>query len=149
MKRFLHFARLSRADQKTALQAVAALALCQVRLRIQDVEHLRAWATQIGCGEASVPRLVSAVARASRILPGTTCLVRAIALQHLLSINGHQSELRIGVGKANDRFAAHAWLVHGGRILIGDGAEADSYKVLAAWANFSQNKTAREASPSR
>jgi hypothetical protein len=114
--------------------------MCRVRLRIHGVDRLRTWATQIGHGEVTVPRLVSAVRRASQIFPATTCLVRAIALQHLLSRNGHHSELRIGVEKSNNRFGAHAWLVQEQRVLIGDGAEAENYKVLAVWAAFSPNK---------
>lgn len=138
MRLLLRFARLSRADQILMVRAAMALAFCQVRLRIQDVAHLRKWATSRRHGDISVDKLIAAVERVSRILPGTTCLVRAIALQHLLSLNDHDSELSIGVGKSNGHFSAHAWLAQRGRILIG-AAEAANYKLLDVWPSVGQN----------
>jgi hypothetical protein len=63
-------------------------------------------------------------------MKNVTCLCKALALQHLLSRNGHDSELRIGVDKADGKFTAHAWLVYRRRVLIG-GAEMQNYKLIA------------------
>ena len=132
MKQFRAFAQLTRRDQRLLLEAFITLAICQARLRAQNIEKLQAWATRAGNRAADVDRLTWAVEVASRRIPGATCLCRALALQRLLAKNGHGSELRIGVEKNNDRFGAHAWLVHGGQVLIG-ASQLGKYELLAAW----------------
>ena len=72
------------------------------------------------------------MAAASRRVPKATCLTQAIALRTLLARDGKESELRIGVAKAEDgRLEAHAWLESDGRIVIG-GRESSRFAVLAA-----------------
>jgi hypothetical protein len=57
---------------------------------------------------------------AGRLVPGTTCLVRALAAQALLARRGHASQLRLGVARGSGRaFEAHAWLEQDGRVLVG------------------------------
>jgi len=101
-------------------------------LRAKSIKELQAWATKAGHGSIAVDRLTWAVKVASRMMPGATCLCRALALQRLLAKNGHGSELRIGVEKEGDRFGAHAWLVHGDRVLIG-GTRLERFELLVAW----------------
>ena len=79
-------------------------------------------------------QLLIAFGRAANRMPGT-CLVRALALQRLLALHGHTSELRIGVAPASSGLAAHAWLIDGDRILIGGGQEAETFTVLATWSD--------------
>jgi hypothetical protein len=51
------------------------------------------------------------------------CLVRALALQTVLTANGIQgSNVRVGVRRENGVFAAHAWIVWRGDVL-GDRPE--------------------------
>lgn len=51
------------------------------------------------------------------------CLVRSIALTRMLEERGiHGSQLRVGVRWEGERFAAHAWVEYGGRVL-GDHLE--------------------------
>ena len=46
------------------------------------------------------------------------CLVRALALQALLTANGIRgSDVRVGVRRENGAFAAHAWIVWRGDVL--------------------------------
>jgi hypothetical protein len=132
------FARLTRRDQRLLLKAFITLAICRARLRAQNIEKLQAWATPTRAGNraTAVQRLAWAVEVASRRMLGATCLCRALALQRLLAENGHGSELRIGIEKNNDRFSAHAWLVHGGQVLIG-ASQLGKYELLAVW----QSKT--------
>lgn len=60
------------------------------------------------------------VAAASRFVPGATCLVQAMVAQRLLLRAGYPAELKIGVTKGeHGSFAAHAWLVSEGEIVIG------------------------------
>ena len=71
-----------------------------------------------------VERIVWAVGAADRLVPRTTCLVRALAAQALLVRHGHASQLRLGVAGGSGRvFEAHAWLERDGRVLIGGPVE--------------------------
>jgi transglutaminase superfamily protein len=76
-------------------------------------------------GGPPVERIVWAVGAADRLVPRTTCLVRALAAQALLARRGHASQLRLGVAGGSGRaFEAHAWLERDGRVLIGGPVEA-------------------------
>jgi hypothetical protein len=57
---------------------------------------------------------------ASFLVIKPTCLVRAMAGQHVLARKGYGSEIRVGVrGNADRGFEAHAWLVSGETIILG------------------------------
>ena len=73
---------------------------------------------------ADVSRMVCASAR---LVPGATCLTRALAAQALLRYEGLHSTIRIGVAPASDaqRFRAHAWLVCAGTVVVGGDVMAD------------------------
>lgn len=82
---------------------------------------------------AIVQAIVRAVERAARLLPGTsTCLARALVAQRLLRCAGVPAELRLGVARDGSAagLAAHAWVVYGGRVLIGDQPQLERYEVL-------------------
>jgi hypothetical protein len=70
------------------------------------------------------------VERASRFVPGATCLTQALATDLLLVRGGIAASLLIGV-RRSDRAAleAHAWVEIDGRI-VACGREADSYVPL-------------------
>lgn len=65
--------------------------------------------------------VVWAVTVMSRYAPGSTCLVRALALQALLEVYGWPSRLRVGLGRGADgALVGHAWVEGPDRRLIGD-----------------------------
>ncbi|MDQ3648509.1 MAG: lasso peptide biosynthesis B2 protein [Actinomycetota bacterium] len=69
-------------------------------------------------------RVARGVRRAGRLLPGgDNCLVQSIALERMLRRRGHPAELRIGVRRAPEGLAAHAWVEHGGRALLEGGLQ--------------------------
>ncbi|MGA8172282.1 MAG: lasso peptide biosynthesis B2 protein [Methylocystis sp.] len=123
------------------LRAARTLVVSWVRLRVQGIEEIQAWAARPGNGTLDAKRLAWAIETASRRTPGATCLSKALALQHLLSANGHKSELIIGVDNSLGRFSAHAWLVFDGEILIG-GSSVENHRTLASW---STHVASREA----
>lgn len=87
------------------------------------------------CHPTSLPidRIIWAIRAASRYIPRATCLTQALAAQELLSRAGHPSRVEIGVAKNEDRkFAAHAWVTCGNRIVIG-GPETTRYAPLLSW----------------
>lgn len=86
-------------------------------------------------GEADLKRARMLARRLNRIadrLPWTsTCLVRALAGRMLLAHRGlHGGRVRFGVRREGDGLAAHAWLILGPVVLLGDNVEED-YKPLA------------------
>ena len=74
---------------------------------------------------AAIARAVHRAARFCR--PSPSCLTRAITIGYLLSREGLEARLTIGV--APEPFAAHAWLEHASLILAG-AAPARHYAPL-------------------
>jgi len=65
-------------------------------------------------------RLAWLVEKAGQHCPaGTSCLKEALVLSWLMARSGLPTTLRIGVGRHNGSFAAHAWLEQDGRIVLG------------------------------
>lgn len=88
---------------------------------------------QFGRIDATPDMLAWAVRSTSRFVPGSKCLCQAITGQILMSLNGLSTELRIGVQKLDtEPFAAHAWLIRQGKILIGNLPNLADYVPLPA-----------------
>jgi hypothetical protein len=132
MTRLASFLALSAGDRRLLVEAAATVVAVRVGLRLFSIDRLRAWASRCGSGTRAIERIAWSVRVASRVLPGTTCLSSAFALQRLLSAHGHSSELHIGVARNAEDFEAHAWLTYEGRILVGE-EERDGYTGLVAW----------------
>lgn len=80
-----------------------------------------------------VESIAAALKRAHRCMPSASCLPQAMAAQYLLLHYGHPAELRLGAAKDDDgRVRAHAWVVSGNQIVIGDLPDLASYAPLAA-----------------
>ena len=126
------FLGLSRQQRRAVGRAAWVLVDCRLRLTWQHVDLVRTWAAQRREGKHESDLLGFGVKIAAKHLPGMTCLIRALALQRLLSANGHDSELTIGVDNPGGAFGAHAWLTCGGRILSG-AEEAERFRPLAIW----------------
>ncbi|HZQ02111.1 MAG TPA: lasso peptide biosynthesis B2 protein [Reyranella sp.] len=124
--------RLSAEDRRLFARAWLALVVARIALSLVDIGRLRRWAARSGSGHRPVKRIVWAVRAAGRRVPGATCLVSSLALQRLLSGNGHASELHIGVARRDGALAAHAWVVCDGEALDSGGSE-DAYARLIAW----------------
>jgi hypothetical protein len=139
------FFRFKRQDRALVLRAMATMVISLVRLRAQGVEEVQLWAARPGNGVVEAKRLAWAVMAASRRVPRATCLVQALTLQHLLSKNGHGSELIIGVDNSEGQFSAHAWLVFDGEILIGDLSFV-KYKCLSTWSTQDRFSSSRLSS---
>jgi len=74
-------------------------------------------------------RMVLAAARHSLI--SSTCLERSLSLWWLLARQGIATQLRIGVRKDGEKFAAHAWIELEG---VGVGEPEDMHNHYAAFA---------------
>jgi hypothetical protein len=118
-------------DRGLLLDAFVAAAVFRLALHFFPIDRLRTWAARTGHGRRALDRIIWAGGVAARWVPGTTCLSSALALQRLLSTNGHGSELHIGVAQ-DGAFAAHAWVEQDGRVLIGEAARR-LYTRLVSW----------------
>lgn len=123
-----------------ALRAIALLGGVRVALRTVPFLRLQRWTAGPKApyvDAARGPREVRrAVIRATRTLPGSTCLAQSLVAQRLLSHAGYPSALHIGVARpatASERRAieAHAWLESGGIVVAGDGELARFAKIPA------------------
>jgi hypothetical protein len=76
-------------------------------------------------------RIVRIINQASRFVPYTTCLSKALVGSVLFSKNCCKSGLHIGVFVNEKRkLEAHAWLSYDGRIVIGDLPDLSKYQEL-------------------
>jgi len=98
------------------------------------------------CGHPDVRRIAAAVQSVSRRVPGSTCLVVALAACRLLHSNGYPARLCIGVrrGEVNaNLLKAHAWVEYDGAIVIGELDDLAEYSPLARRSPFVEHSPAR------
>jgi hypothetical protein len=137
------FARLPAAEKRLALRAIALLAATRAALRILPFERahtLIAGSTRPAePGARDLPQAVRrAVIRASRSLPGSSCLAQSLVAERLLRKGGHPARLSIGVAKAEGAASArigldaHAWVESGGLLVTGDDPQ-ERYQLLATF----------------
>lgn len=135
---------LSVAERRLFGRALLLLGLVRVLLRRAPLRALLRFArpaaarsgpagARVLSSGARARAIAQAVERAARVLPGTsTCLARALVAQRLLQQAGLVAELRIGVARDDSAagLAAHAWVVHDGRVLVGDQPQLERYDEL-------------------
>ncbi len=123
---------LARDERVIARRAIRGLLAVRIGLSLLSLARLRARLARMAArhapvGEAMVPTRLSAeriafvVERVAHLVPGATCLVRALAAQALMARYGFVAHLRLGV--ARDQmgvFGAHAWLEYDGRVILGE-----------------------------
>jgi hypothetical protein len=109
---------------KSLPSAIAAI----VVLRVRGVQKALQWADHpIGAGTLTMKEMRdvrASVERAGRVLPGSTCLTKSLALARLLRKKGAAANVRIGV-KTDPSFAAHAWVECDGKPVSGLRDDAD------------------------
>jgi hypothetical protein len=82
-----------------------------------------------GTHDVDAQPIADAVRRASRFVPRASCLVQAVSTQLLLTLRGSPGTIVLGARRTDGGLAAHAWVEHGGRIVIGEGPPP-CYEVL-------------------
>jgi hypothetical protein len=122
---------LSRAHRRVLVQAWLLLPLTATGLRLLGFRWAQSVAHPAECAEdrrhdlteaQAVARLVGVAARRSPL--HATCLARSLVLCRLLRRQGLAADLRIGVGKPDGRFSAHAWVEHGG-VAVNDSEDVE------------------------
>lgn len=109
------------------LHALSAVAVIRLGLRLIGYQPLlrrieRARPARKPAG--NVHLAMWAIRHSARLVPGATCLTKALAGQYFCVRAGHPAIVRIGVQRREGRVAAHAWLVDDHDVLIG-GQEED------------------------
>jgi len=140
--------RLSRREWADLIEAQLALLLAQFRVWTRPTGRLVSHSTGAppSTGEAggalpamdpaALPRaeaLALAVGRAAEFgVFRPLCLVRAVALNRVLERHGITgSRVRVGVRMRNGRFAAHAWVEYGDRVIGDNEAHVGSFVELS------------------
>lgn len=125
------FMQLESEHRKLILHATFYLVSARIYILSRDMKTLQRWTSVPTRCAYPVGRIIWAVSRAAQIVPGVTCLVKALALQRLLAMSGHQSEIKIGVSTTT-KFKAHAWLCCEGDILVSD-IDVGDYSITLSW----------------
>jgi hypothetical protein len=135
--------RLSSSERRLLVSAFFLLFVTQFSLRVLSFNHVRGlvdsllrkdYSPRLEFEETQTVHLVTwAVLVASRNLPvSTDCLSQALATHILLSWKRIPSELNIGVAHSETGdFEAHAWVVFGGRVVMGYLDDLDRFKPLS------------------
>lgn len=139
MRRIGSFLRLPPAQRASLLRAalvVVAIRLALWVLPFRTLMRILPRAPRAGgdgpegAVDDATRACVRAVAKVGAHVPRASCLTRALAAQVLLARGGRGSELRFGVARGAEGLEAHAWLVRGGEVVIGDREDLARYRPL-------------------
>lgn len=132
MARLARFLGKSRAERRLFARAAVLQILAAIAVRLLPfarVQRLLAVAAAIGPRPAPSggvdARVVQAVHGVSSHLPGSSCLTDALVAQSLLARSGCKTRVCFGIARQRPDHRpidAHAWLEHGGIIVIGGRA---------------------------
>jgi hypothetical protein len=137
LRKVHRFQALGREERVVFLEAAAGVLLARAALGAlpfravhsltSKLKHAVLRHDALRASHPSDARVVAlAVERAGRQIPGARCLARALAGSVLLARHGHSTDLRIGVRRPDGEFQAHAWLEHGGEVVVG-GPESSGF----------------------
>lgn len=133
--RLQKYLRLTAGDRRRLRQAALWLARMRILLSVAPFERAQRLADQPRGAIRPDPSLTGtsigrAVDRASTVIPGATCLVKALAAQAMLTRAGFSPKLELGVARSEAKsFEAHAWLELDGAIVVG-GSERAKFSAL-------------------
>ncbi len=135
--RLRSYAQLPREERRLSVRALWWIAVARAGLFLFAFTRVRAFTSRVArpgaASPAEWPQLVRrAVIRASRSLPGSTCLAQSLAAERLLLQGGCDARLSIGVAPGGSRRSldAHAWVESGGVLVTGDD-QHERYELLA------------------
>ena len=128
-RRFRH---LDPAERRLALEAALVTAAVRLALSGLSLRTVRGLLARIPAVRCPLPAeraesVARAVTRARAVVPGATCLVRALVVRALLVRRGHAAHLRLGfVRSEGGALGGHAWVESDGRV-FDDTGEASCY----------------------
>jgi Transglutaminase-like superfamily len=129
--------RLPVRDWMVLTEAALCFPAVELTLRLMPLRRLLTlceWGSRpdgspMGVSPERVSCLVEAAAGAYPFR--ATCLKKALVLYALLTRRGLSARLLLGTAKENGNFRAHAWVEHGGKVVLG-GQEDSRYLLLCS-----------------
>lgn len=127
LRRFLH---MNRGQRLMLLEATLFLGLARLVLLTLPFSRIEPWlrlSPDSGlCDARTILAVGEAVTVAARNVPwNAVCLPQAMAAKAMLARRGQGSALLLGAAKVNDGLTAHAWLVAGGEVVVGEEGMAE------------------------
>lgn len=126
------------ADRWLLVKALAALVAARLAIIVLPLGRLKSalrwrWHRQSNLALPTVERIVWAVQRAAQWVPAASCLTQALATLRLLESAVYDACLTIGTAKsAAGQLAAHAWVIHDDRVVLGATGD-QAYAPILAW----------------
>src|SRR5436305_1464018 len=131
MRAFARWLALTRREKRLVITSALAIAAAMFGVRVARMRrrmlnpHAASDAAKRRLTDADIRDYVTAIERAGRWVPGSTCLTKSVALAWLLRRQGIAAVVRVGVktdiaATTNDAFEAHAWVEYDG-VALGDG----------------------------
>jgi hypothetical protein len=118
-------------DRSLVYEAILALALARIIVITMPFRFLVPWLSRSpetsSCDGELLLRVKRAVTMAARNVPwNAVCLPQAMAAKVMLARRGCGSALHLGAGaNKHGKLVAHAWLVAGGVIVIGEAGTSN------------------------
>jgi hypothetical protein len=124
-----HFLQMTSRQRLMLIEAALFLGLARLVLLTVPFGRFAPWLQRVpdsGSHDAQTVLAVGeAVAIAARHVPwNAVCLPQAMAAKAMLARRGQGSALHLGAGKADRGLTAHAWLIAGGEIVVGEAGIA-------------------------
>lgn len=102
----------------------------RIRLLISQPDLRAPVSAKTGRNLVSAAEIALAIERAAKLLPGCSCLPKAMAAVTMLAHYGYPSQLRIGLKNDFGDLAAHAWVEFNGNILVGGAVSRREFLAL-------------------
>ena len=128
--RLRRFLQMSHRQRLMLIEAALFLGLARLALLTVPFGRIAPWLRRSpdsgACDAETVLAVGDAVTIAARNVPwNAVCLPQAMAAKAMLARRGQGSALHLGAAKASDRLTAHAWLVAGGEVVVGEAGIDD------------------------
>ena len=128
--RLRRFLQMPNRQRLLLLEAALFLGLARLALLALPFGRIAPWlqrSPDSGAGDtATVLAVGQAVTIAARNVPwNAVCLPQAMAAKAMLARRGQGSALHLGAARAGDGLTAHAWLVVGGEVVVGEAGIAE------------------------
>jgi hypothetical protein len=124
MSAFTTFFKLDSSDKKLLFETLYLLIKVKITFLTKSFSKIKESYLKLEVSEErelTVCKMSWALKAVSHYMPGTTCLINALAGYSLLARHGYQGLVKIGVSKsAEGEFEAHAWLEYKDRVIIGE-----------------------------
>lgn len=133
------FLRLDGSERRLLFETLGLLIVVRLALTLLPFARVREMVERLGARKSprsarriSPARLARMVQICAQYVPGASCLTQAMTGDILLRRRGRLPALRIGVGRGETGFEAHAWIELDGAVLLGRVERLERYTPLSS-----------------